>query len=142
MSATTKEQPTPQTTPTKDPVDKKKVKLFVVNRKGPRARTKRKTEPVVITYFFFVSLLFHVLTFALDNQHFQETKVTDEEPLSKSTEDNDDSKVVNIDDLIDMNTFDQLLDMDDEDDHEFSYSIVQDYFKQAEVTFEDMDAAL
>jgi osomolarity two-component system phosphorelay intermediate protein YPD1 len=41
-----------------------------------------------------------------------------------------------------MNTFDQLLDMDDEDDHEFSYSIVQDYFKQAEVTFEDMDAAL
>ncbi|SAL94947.1 hypothetical protein [Absidia glauca] len=95
MSATTKEQPTPQTTPTKDPVNKKK-----------------------------------------------ETKVTDEEPLSKNTEDNDDSKVVNIDDLIDMNTFDQLLDMDDEDDHEFSYSIVQDYFKQAEVTFEDMDAAL
>lgn len=33
MSATTKEQPTPQTTPTKDPVDKKKVKLLVVKRK-------------------------------------------------------------------------------------------------------------
>ncbi|OAD78231.1 histidine Phosphotransfer protein [Phycomyces blakesleeanus NRRL 1555(-)] len=32
--------------------------------------------------------------------------------------------------------------MDDEDDHEFSHSIVLDYFKQAETTFEDMDIAL
>ncbi|KAI8343679.1 signal transduction histidine kinase [Chlamydoabsidia padenii] len=47
-----------------------------------------------------------------------------------------------MDDLIDMNTFDQLLDMDDEDDHEFSYSIVQDYFEQAEGTFKNMDDAL
>lgn len=44
--------------------------------------------------------------------------------------------------LIDMNTFDQLLDMDDEEDHEFSYSIVLNYFEQAEATFKDMDAAL
>jgi hypothetical protein len=36
MSATTKEQPTPQTTPTKDPVDKKKVKLFAVKIKKPK----------------------------------------------------------------------------------------------------------
>ncbi|CAO3649260.1 unnamed protein product [Cunninghamella echinulata] len=41
-----------------------------------------------------------------------------------------------------MNTFDQLLDMDEEDNHEFSYSIVLDYFKQAKATFQDMDAAL
>ena len=51
-------------------------------------------------------------------------------------------KVVNPDDLIDMNTFEQLLDMDDEDDHEFSYSIVNNYFEQAETTFEDMGVAL
>lgn len=48
----------------------------------------------------------------------------------------------NVDDLIDMTTFDQLLDMDDEDDHEFSYSIVLNYFEQAEATFKDMDKAL
>ena len=41
-----------------------------------------------------------------------------------------------------MSTFDQLLDMEDEDDHEFSYSIVLNYFEQAETTFKDMDEAL
>ncbi|KAI9485495.1 MAG: signal transduction histidine kinase [Benjaminiella poitrasii] len=41
-----------------------------------------------------------------------------------------------------MNTFEQLLDMDDEDDHEFSYSIVNNYFEQAEATFEAMDNSL
>lgn len=46
------------------------------------------------------------------------------------------------DELIDMSTFEQLLDMDDEEDHEFSYSIVVNYFEQAEATFKDMDAAL
>ncbi|OAD65213.1 histidine Phosphotransfer protein, partial [Phycomyces blakesleeanus NRRL 1555(-)] len=51
-------------------------------------------------------------------------------------------RVLNAEDLIDMNTFDQLLDMDDEDDHDFSYSIVLNYFEQAEATFDDMDAAL
>ncbi|KAL1927804.1 hypothetical protein VTP01DRAFT_3625 [Rhizomucor pusillus] len=51
-------------------------------------------------------------------------------------------KTVDPEELIDMNTFDQLLDMDEEDDHEFSYSIVLNYFEQAEETFKDMDAAL
>ena len=41
-----------------------------------------------------------------------------------------------------MNTFEQLLDMDDEEDHEFSLSIVLNYFEQAEATFKDMDQAL
>ncbi|KAI8089654.1 signal transduction histidine kinase [Halteromyces radiatus] len=71
-----------------------------------------------------------------------EGSILQEQSTLKNGEDTDDSKVVNIDDLIDMNTFDQLLDMDDDDDHEFSYSIVLDYFRQAEATFEDMDAAL
>ncbi|KAJ2956986.1 hypothetical protein NQZ79_g7242 [Umbelopsis isabellina] len=54
----------------------------------------------------------------------------------------DESEDDNSEDLLDMATFDQLLDMDDEEDHEFSKSIVWDYFKQAEATFEDMDGAL
>lgn len=59
---------------------------------------------------------------------------------SKETEENE--KILNPEDLIDMNTFEQLLDMDDEDDHEFSYSIVLNYFEQADTTFQDMDKAL
>ncbi|ORY00509.1 histidine-phosphotransfer domain, HPT domain-containing protein, partial [Basidiobolus meristosporus CBS 931.73] len=45
-------------------------------------------------------------------------------------------------DLIDHSTFDQLLEMDDDDDHEFSKSIVDNYFLQAEDTFNSMDSAL
>jgi len=44
-------------------------------------------------------------------------------------------------DVIDIEVFDQLLEMD-EDDHEFSRSLVWNYFEQAENTFEKMDAAL
>lgn len=54
----------------------------------------------------------------------------------------EEGKTVNPEDLIDTNTFDQLLDMDDQEDHEFSYSIVINYFEQAQATFKDMDAAL
>ncbi|ORX50226.1 histidine-phosphotransfer domain, HPT domain-containing protein [Hesseltinella vesiculosa] len=66
----------------------------------------------------------------------KESKLDDSKKPAKK------EKVVNPDDLIDMITFDQLLDMDDEDDHEFSYSIVLNYFEQAEGTFKDMDHAL
>ncbi|CAO3640763.1 unnamed protein product [Mucor hiemalis] len=61
---------------------------------------------------------------------------------SDSKDGDDTEKGVTLEDLIDMNTFEQLLDMDDEDDHEFSYSIVLNYFEQAEATFGDMDSAL
>ncbi|KAJ1021112.1 hypothetical protein NDA16_003898 [Ustilago loliicola] len=44
--------------------------------------------------------------------------------------------------IIDMDIFTQLLEMDDEDDREFSKSIVWNYFDQAETTFQEMDAAL
>ncbi|KAI8367697.1 signal transduction histidine kinase [Radiomyces spectabilis] len=66
----------------------------------------------------------------------------DNKPTKPAEKENAESKVVNPDDLIDVHTFDQLLDMDDEDDHEFSYSIVVNYFEQAEATFDDMDSAL
>lgn len=44
-------------------------------------------------------------------------------------------------DVIDMEVFEQLLEMD-EDDQEFSRSLVWNYFEQAENTFEKMDAAM
>ena len=65
-----------------------------------------------------------------------------QESTEKTAKDNGETKVVDPEELIDMNTFDQLLDMDDEEDHEFSYSIVLNYFEQAEQTFTDMDDAL
>jgi osomolarity two-component system phosphorelay intermediate protein YPD1 len=43
-------------------------------------------------------------------------------------------------DVIDWSTFSQILEMD-EDDQEFSKSIVQNYFDQAESTFSQMEAA-
>jgi osomolarity two-component system phosphorelay intermediate protein YPD1 len=45
-------------------------------------------------------------------------------------------------DDIDMSTFNQILEMDEPDDHEFSSSIVFDFFDQAERTFDSMDSAL
>ncbi|KDQ09858.1 hypothetical protein BOTBODRAFT_116495, partial [Botryobasidium botryosum FD-172 SS1] len=44
--------------------------------------------------------------------------------------------------IIDWETFNQILEMDEEDDHEFSISIMQNYFEQAVAKFKEMDAAL
>lgn len=44
--------------------------------------------------------------------------------------------------LIDHSVFDQLLEMDDDDEHEFSKSIVWNYFEQAETTIADLQKAL
>lgn len=41
-----------------------------------------------------------------------------------------------------METFGQLLEMDDEDDRGFSQEIVWNFFEQANSTFEEMDDAL
>lgn len=46
-------------------------------------------------------------------------------------------------DSIDTATFEQILEMDDdEEEREFSKSIVYDFFQQAESTFQKMDASL
>lgn len=45
-------------------------------------------------------------------------------------------------DIIDIDVFEQLLEMDEEEDREFSQSLVWNYFEQAESTFDKMDAAL
>lgn len=45
-------------------------------------------------------------------------------------------------DNVDKATFEQILDMDEEDDRDFSKSIVFGFLEQAEQTFGKMDAAL
>ncbi|KAG0141158.1 hypothetical protein CROQUDRAFT_664211 [Cronartium quercuum f. sp. fusiforme G11] len=44
--------------------------------------------------------------------------------------------------LVDMETFGQLLEMDDDEEHTFSKSLTWDYFDQAVTTFKEMDAAV
>ena len=47
-----------------------------------------------------------------------------------------------LESVVDMTTFSQILEMDDPDDHSFSSSIVFDFFDQADQTFTEMDDAL
>lgn len=49
---------------------------------------------------------------------------------------------LNLGDAVDMATFNQILEMDDTDEREFSSSIVTGFFEQAEETFTSMDKAL
>jgi len=61
----------------------------------------------------------------------------------KNHDSHESSTVSDLGDTIDMNTFSQILEMDDsEDDRDFSHTIVFEFFDQAEETFERMDAAL
>ena len=45
-------------------------------------------------------------------------------------------------DSLDAATFEQILEMDDDEDRDFSRSIVFDFFTQAESTFDKMDSCL
>jgi len=55
----------------------------------------------------------------------------------------DGGSVVDFGDVIDQTTFEQILEMDDEDsDREFSRGIVFGFFDQAETTFTQMENAL
>ncbi|RDX49868.1 histidine phosphotransferase, partial [Lentinus brumalis] len=45
------------------------------------------------------------------------------------------------DDIIDLETFTQLLDLDEDDTHDFSLGMTEAYFTQASTTFTDMDEA-
>lgn len=45
-------------------------------------------------------------------------------------------------DDVDKPTFEQILDMDEEDDRDFSKSIVFGFLEQAETTFGKMDTAM
>ncbi|KAL8281002.1 hypothetical protein RQP46_006681 [Phenoliferia psychrophenolica] len=46
------------------------------------------------------------------------------------------------DQVVDMEVFGQLLEIDDDDEHEFSKTLAFDYISQADTTFEEIDAAL
>jgi osomolarity two-component system phosphorelay intermediate protein YPD1 len=51
-------------------------------------------------------------------------------------------KLSEMSDVIDKATFDQILEMDDDEDMDFSKGIVYGFFDQAETTFDKMDKAL
>lgn len=57
-------------------------------------------------------------------------------------DDDDDDEPIDERDPIDMDTFQQILELDEEDDREFSKEMVWAYFSQAEKTFGDLDEAL
>ncbi|KAG0265420.1 hypothetical protein DFQ27_000634 [Actinomortierella ambigua] len=48
----------------------------------------------------------------------------------------------NLYDYVDQDTFKQLLELDDEDDHSFSYSTVSSFFTQTELALREMESAL
>lgn len=47
-----------------------------------------------------------------------------------------------LEEYIDLETFEQILEMDEDDDHEFSKSIAHDFYTQAEESFRTMEDAL
>jgi osomolarity two-component system phosphorelay intermediate protein YPD1 len=63
-------------------------------------------------------------------------------PPSDTKAASDDDVELNLGQAVDMSTFNQILEMDDPGDHEFSYSLVFGFFEQAEETFASMDEAL
>ncbi|PIL22321.1 hypothetical protein GSI_15009 [Ganoderma sinense ZZ0214-1] len=60
---------------------------------------------------------------------------------SKSDAD-DEAEDVDQEGVIDLDTFNQILDLDEDDTHEFSLGMTEAYFSQASSTFTDMDDAL
>ena len=44
--------------------------------------------------------------------------------------------------VVDMDTFEQILELDEDDEREFSSEMVWQYFEQAEQAFTDMDTNL
>ncbi|PSR78813.1 hpt domain-containing protein [Coniella lustricola] len=57
--------------------------------------------------------------------------------------DNDDSGLPDFGDQVDIQTFSQILEMDDDEvEREFSKPLVMNFFEQAEETFEKMEDAL
>ncbi|KAL4932692.1 Hpt domain-containing protein [Aspergillus undulatus] len=60
---------------------------------------------------------------------------TKEEPPKPTT-------LAQMSDHIDQATFEQILEMDEEGEHDFSQGIVFGFFEQAETTFEKMETAL
>ncbi|EWC48716.1 hypothetical protein DRE_00021 [Drechslerella stenobrocha 248] len=56
--------------------------------------------------------------------------------------DSDNGLPKDADAYVDIETFEQILEMDDDDTRDFSSALVSGFFEQVETTFEEMDAAL
>ncbi|KAG0241347.1 signal transduction histidine kinase [Mortierella sp. GBAus27b] len=78
---------------------------------------------------------------ARTEQPILHSEVKDRVETDPETENGDESEDEG-DDIIDHKTFNQLLQMDDEEDREFSRNLVVDYFEQAEQTFEKLSEAM
>ncbi|KAG6890606.1 hypothetical protein C0995_006582 [Termitomyces sp. Mi166 len=64
------------------------------------------------------------------------------EPESESFHPDDKPDELADVDIIDMTIFNQIIELDEDDTHEFSNGMASAYFAQAEQTFKDMDIAL
>ncbi|KAH7885109.1 histidine-phosphotransfer domain HPT domain-containing protein [Phlebopus sp. FC_14] len=62
-------------------------------------------------------------------------------PSPKTTEHGADPDTDKSKGIIDMSILGQIIDLDDDDDHEFSRAMVGDYREQVKTTFKDMDDA-
>lgn len=69
-----------------------------------------------------------------------EWPLTSRQPQPKETA--PPKKLSEMSEVIDKATFDQILEMDDDEDMDFSKGIVYGFFDQAETTFDKMDKAL
>ncbi|AFR98378.1 osomolarity two-component system, phosphorelay intermediate protein YPD1 [Cryptococcus neoformans C23] len=80
----------------------------------------------------------------------EQSEQVEEEAAAEADDESDDEEPETGDEIIDMETFQQIMDMDEEDEvdedsdekHSFSKGIVWGYFTQAEETFKDMEDAL
>ncbi|GJJ15776.1 hypothetical protein Clacol_010054 [Clathrus columnatus] len=61
-------------------------------------------------------------------------------PAKTTTESKE--SILDRQDIIDMEVLDQILELDEPDNHEFSMGMAWAYFDQAKTTFDEMDAAL
>lgn len=68
----------------------------------------------------------------------RQTEEKSTEPASGGSESNPSNKQ----DVMDMETFQQILDLDEDDTRDFSSEMVKAYYEQAQSTFEKMDKAL
>ncbi|KAJ6171387.1 hypothetical protein N7470_000454 [Penicillium chermesinum] len=63
-------------------------------------------------------------------------------PATDSKAASEPPKLSDVKDLIDESTFDQILEMDDDEDRDFSKGIVYGFFDQVESTFQKMKDAI
>ncbi|CRG92275.1 osomolarity two-component system, phosphorelay intermediate protein YPD1 [Talaromyces islandicus] len=88
------------------------------------------------------SLVYSLELFASHQLRNQSDTIRDSYYTMAPTQDDEIPDLHQYSDLIDTDTFEQILEMDeDEDDRDFSRGIVYGFFEQAESTFHNMDKA-